>query len=175
MIDFLFVYIQSKKELKRGIIHVRKRNFMEYNIVTKIDYHTKKEHRQLFEKILEKIVNELDIKKQYVFSLIIVDDQQIQKINLDYRNIDKPTDVISFALLDSDFLSNEEDELGDIFINADAIVRQSMEYEHSYERELCFLFTHGVLHLLGYDHMDEEQERVMFTLQEKILDGIIQR
>lgn len=148
---------------------------MEYNIVLQTEYTLKEEHHALFQKIIETIETTLKIKKNYIFSLIFVDANQIQDINREYRQIDKATDVISFALLDTSFLQNEEEELGDIFINKDAIVNQSQEYGHSYERELCFLFTHGILHLLGYDHQDSTQEKEMFSLQEQILDGIIQR
>ena len=64
-------------------------------------------------------------------------------------------------------------ELGDIFINIEAIVKQASEYGHSMRREVCFLFTHGLLHLLGYDHMEQEEERVMFALQDDILYDIV--
>ena len=69
----------------------------------------------------------------------------------------------------------EEIEIGDIFVNIDAVKTQAEEYGHSFEREFSFLFTHGVLHLLGYDHMVKEEEEVMFALQDKVLDGIIER
>lgn len=124
--------------------------------------------------ILSKTKEMLAIEKDYELSLIFVDSQQIHQVNLEYRNIDRPTDVISFALKDSadEFeLAELEDELGDIFINLDAVVTQAKEYGHSERREICFLFTHGLLHLLGYDHMQPEDEEKMFYLQDVILDG----
>lgn len=106
------------------------------------------------------------------FNIIIVDNEEIRKINKDYRNIDKETDVISFALEDEmDIKYDNFRLLGDIYISLDKAYEQAMEYGHSRERELCFLITHGVLHLLGYDHMEPDDEKEMFTLQESLLEG----
>ena len=69
----------------------------------------------------------------------------------------------------------ETNEIGDIFINVNAIIRQAVEYQHTYRREVCFLFTHGVLHLMGYDHMCEDDEKVMFALQDEILEDIAKK
>ena len=105
-----------------------------------------------------------------------MDPEEIHEINKTYRGIDRPTDVISFALMDSedDYEMMEDDnELGDIFINVEAIRNQAKEYGHSLRREVCFLFTHGLLHLLGYDHMEEDEEKEMFALQDVILDEIV--
>ena len=105
-----------------------------------------------------------------MFNIILVDNPYIHKINLEYRGIDRPTDVISFALEDS---KDEVDlgfrVLGDIYISLDKVEEQSKLYEHSYLRELCFLTIHGLLHLLGYDHMEKEEEVIMFKKQEEIL------
>ena len=91
-------------------------------------------------------------------------------INKDYRNIDRITDVISFALNDEqDFLIKTE-EIGDIFICIDQAKRQAEEYGHSLDRELGFLSVHGYLHLNGYDHMTKEDEEIMFKKQEEILE-----
>ena len=91
--------------------------------------------------------------------------------------IDRPTDVISFAIRDGleDFIPDEEKDLGDLFINIDYARKQAREYGHSEKRELGFLFTHGLLHCLGYDHMNPEDEKKMFALQDRILDPIISR
>lgn len=107
-----------------------------------------------------------------VFNVIIVDNNKIHQINKEYRNIDRETDVISFALEDNedDSESNEIRVLGDIYISIDKAKAQAKEYGHSLKRELCFLTTHGFLHLLGYDHMKKEDEKIMFPLQEKILE-----
>ena len=92
------------------------------------------------------------------------------EINKTYRGIDRPTDVISFALEEDENYEVKERLLGDIYISIDKVYEQAKEYEHSVKRELFFLVTHGFLHLLGYDHMTEEEEKEMFSLQEKILD-----
>ena len=105
-----------------------------------------------------------------VFNVIIVDNEEIHKINREYRGIDRPTDVISFALEDDDtFIKTEQRILGDIYISIDRAIEQANEYGHALLRELCFLTIHGILHLLGYDHMEKEDEEVMFGLQERIL------
>lgn len=106
------------------------------------------------------------------FSVIIVDNKRIHEINKEYRGIDRPTDVISFALEDNkEFEFDHYRVLGDIYISIDKVKEQAKEYGHSEKRELAFLTIHGFLHLLGYDHMKEEEEKVMFKKQEEILDG----
>ena len=105
------------------------------------------------------------------FSVIIVDNKEIHKINKEYRGIDRPTDVISFALEENEDYEVKERLLGDIYISIDKVYEQANEYGHSIKRELFFLVTHGFLHLLGYDHMKKEDEDIMFPLQEKILDN----
>ena len=104
------------------------------------------------------------------FSIIIVDNEKIHEINKEYRGIDRPTDVISFALEENEDYEVKERLLGDIFISIDKVYDQAKEYNHSVKRELFFLVTHGFLHLLGYDHMKKEDEEIMFPLQEKILN-----
>lgn len=105
-----------------------------------------------------------------LFSIIIIDNKRIQELNKNYRNKDSVTDVISFALEDDDtFISLDERILGDIYISIDKAREQADNYGHSLLRELSFLSIHGLLHLLGYDHMVEEEEKVMFGLQELIL------
>ena len=104
------------------------------------------------------------------FNIIFVDNDRIRQINRDYRHIDKITDVISFALNDNDECNYfAEDELGDIFICIDRAIEQASDYGHSVEREVGFLAVHGYLHLCGYDHMTEADEKVMFTRQDEIL------
>ena len=107
-----------------------------------------------------------------IFNVIIVDSEKIQEINKTYRGIDRVTDVISFALEDNeDIVYDDFRLLGDIYICIDKIYSQAEEYGHSVLRELSFLTIHGFLHLLGYDHMNEEDEKIMFKRQEEILDG----
>ncbi len=133
-------------------------------------------YKKDFLMIMNRCKHLLHIKEEYTVSLIFVDPDEIHQINRDYRGIDRATDVISFALKDQEDdyeMMEGEDELGDIFINIQAIVDQADAYGHSLRREVCFLFTHGLLHLLGYDHMNEEDEKEMFSLQDAILDEIV--
>ena len=132
---------------------------------------------QLFEKIAEKAEQRLALSDDYELSVTFVRSRTIHTINRDYRGIDRPTDVISFAIRDDmDFEMVEGmNDLGDIFINIDYARKQAKQYGHSYRREIAFLFTHGMLHCLGYDHMKEEDEKVMFALQDEILDPVIDR
>lgn len=106
-----------------------------------------------------------------IFSVIFVEDEEIHAMNRDYRGVDRVTDVISFAFEDNnDLVYNEIRMLGDIYICIPQMKRQAESYAHSEKRELSFLAVHGLLHLLGYDHMNEEDEKVMFALQELILN-----
>ena len=107
------------------------------------------------------------------FNVIIVDNSYIHKLNKEYRNIDRETDVITFALEDEDSIKLPDDIriLGDIYISYDKVKSQAIEYGHSIKRELCFLAIHGFYHLLGYDHMTKEDEKVMFKKQEEVLDA----
>lgn len=109
--------------------------------------------------------------KDIEFNIILTNNEYIHKLNKEYRNIDRETDVITFALEDDQIFPEMENRvLGDIYISIDKAHSQSEEYGHSFKRELCFLAVHGFLHLLGYDHMIEEEEKIMFNLQEEILN-----
>lgn len=133
-------------------------------------------YQALFEKIGAAAEKQLHLSQTCEISVTFVRSAAIHKINRDYRGIDRPTDVISFAINDSpDLIDDGEKDLGDLFININYARRQAKEYGHSLKREVCFLFTHGLLHCLGYDHMKSEDEKIMFALQEKILDPIVPR
>ena len=117
------------------------------------------------------VVDELELEK-CEFNIIIVDNKRIHEINREYRDVDRETDVISFALEDNmDIKYDDFRLLGDIYISLDKCYSQALEYEHSRVREICFLATHGILHLLGYDHMEEEDSVEMFKLQDELLLG----
>lgn len=122
-------------------------------------------------KVLKRALKLENVHNAY-FDVILVDEKMIQDINREYRNIDKVTDVISFAFEDNDKKSyNNIRILGEIYICIPRMKMQAEEYGHSETRELSFLAVHGLLHLLGYDHMDKEDEKVMFGKQELILNG----
>jgi len=124
--------------------------------------------------IIETTLKYLQIDDDVELSAVLVDDQRIHDINRDYRHIDRATDVISFALEDSEqfYVEGMPRSLGDIFISVDHAKAQAKEYGHSLRREMCFLFTHGLLHLLGYDHMNEDDEKEMFAVQDAILNQL---
>lgn len=107
-----------------------------------------------------------------IFNIIIIDNPTIHKINKEYRDKDAPTDVISFALEDDKTVIEPDGVriLGDIYISIDKVHEQALEYGHSFKRELSFLAVHGLLHLLGYDHMKKSDEEVMFKKQEEVLN-----
>ena len=102
-------------------------------------------------------------------TVILVNEERIKEINNTYRKIDKVTDVISFEEHD------EAGYIGEIFICIPRAIEQSIEYQHSLQREFTFLMCHGLLHLHGYDHIEKVDEEVMFKLQDEIMDNIIKR
>lgn len=142
-----------------------------YNIYNNTSYDLKKEIRCI-KKILNHAIKMEELSNIY-FSIILVDNPTIHDLNKQYRNIDRETDVISFALGDEkeEPSYTNKNVLGDIYISVDKAIEQSKDYGHSLIRELCFLSIHGLLHLLGYDHIEKEDEKVMFDKQEMILNG----
>ncbi|MFD0672065.1 rRNA maturation RNase YbeY [Cohnella sp. GCM10027633] len=145
----------------------------------------------LLEKLL-RIAGDKEEVKSGIVTLTLTDDEGIRELNRQFRGLDKPTDVLSFSMLegeeadikyddeyevveseDGDEVGGSADPLeamiGDIVISVPRAEAQAAEYGHSFERELGFLFVHGFLHLIGYDHGDEEQEREMFAKQEEVL------
>ena len=139
------------------------------------DLTRKKELKKYYKDIKKyyKLVLEvLNLEDNFEATLIIVGKNKIHSINSKYRGIDKETDVISFAEIDSNDDFIEDNYLGDIFINIDRVKSQAKEYGHSIKREFVFLFVHGMLHLFGYDHMNDKDEKKMFSLQDKIVGDL---
>ena len=143
------------------------------------------EHLELIETVIIAAAKKLDLKDNFEVSATIVDNERIHEINREYRSIDRPTDVISFAIEDNDeddfeiFFDEMDEEdlqiprlLGDLFISIDKVKEQSDEFGHSFERELGFLTVHGFLHLNGYDHQTDKDEKIMSALQDEILEEI---
>ncbi len=127
---------------------------------------------RITKKILKTVNKTLKIKGKHYISYIIVDNEEIHKINLQYRSVDRPTDVITFALIDAEEDKAIPEELGDVFISWEKIIEQASEYKHSILREFSFLVTHGILHALGYDHQTKDDEQIMFALQDEILNKL---
>lgn len=145
------------------------------------------------EELIDKIKATIDfalkeegVKVPYQISLLFVDNEEIRKINRENRSIDRETDVLSFPMLDYEkdkvykdmyldydfdetFMDGDELVLGDIVLSLEKALEQSKEYNHSFEREVSYLVVHSVLHLLGYDHMEEEEKKIMRNEEEKIL------
>ncbi len=139
-----------------------------YEIFNETSYELDNEIKDLY-KLLE-----FTLKREKLdnveFNVIFVDSDTIHNINKTYRNVDRVTDVISFALEDNETIKLDHRLLGDIYICIERAKEQAQEYGHSFKRELSFLTIHGLLHLLGYDHMEPEEEKVMFQKQEDILN-----
>ena len=136
------------------------------------DIEENKEYEKIIKKVVEQCFKEEGLldSKLYI-SITLTNPENIRKINNEFRNIDRETDVITFALEDDKMFPKLENRvLGDIYISVDKAHSQAIEYGHSFKREICFLAVHGFLHLLGYDHILKEDEKVMFSLQEEILN-----
>lgn len=146
-----------------------------------IDFHDETnslptEYFDLLQRLLEFARKKEGVSQEAEMSVNFVDDKEIQELNRNYRQKDEPTDVISFAIqekVDGELhIYGEEDIptiLGDIVISIDRAKEQAEEYGHTLEREISFLTIHGFLHLLGYDHLTEEEEKEMFARQNEIL------
>jgi len=143
------------------------------------------EHISLIESIVEECLKDFSkkVKNEIAVSIIIVEDEEMRRINMQHRNIDRPTDVLSFPMFEIDPFGDDEPEievdfdtncvmLGDIVISAEITCRQAEKYGHSFHREIGFLVSHGVYHMLGYDHETIEDEEMMTGMQEKVLISI---
>lgn len=122
------------------------------------------EQLELLKRLLRKAAESEGVTNKEV-AVSFVDNERIRRLNKQFRQIDKPTDVLSFPL-------GEEDMLGDIIISIPKAKEQARAYNHSFERELGFLTVHGFLHLLGYDHQSTAEEKEMFERQERILKQV---
>lgn len=139
-------------------------------------YSNETEHtpdRELIEKTIKNSLEYEGFTLNTEISVTIVSLEDIHQINLEHRGIDRPTDVLSFPLID--FETDKPDTsgkvyLGDIVICYDKVLSQAEEYGHSVERELAFLTAHSMLHLMGYDHMEPDEEKIMFAKQKEILE-----
>ena len=140
---------------------------IDYKITDEFGYN--KDYSYL-DSLIKRVLKHENVKNA-TLSLVFVDNETIREINKNYRGKDSITDVISFAFEDNGILEyNKIRFLGEIYVCIPRMIEQANSYGHSETRELAFLVCHGLLHLLGYDHMEKEDEKVMFTLQEKMLD-----
>ena len=156
-----------------------------------IEYETERKLEIPYEKLAEKIASHiLELEKcpyEISVNLVITDNEEIRKVNAEFRLIDSPTDVLSFPMIpfetpadysviedDDSYFDLDTDELilGDVMISVDKVYAQAEEYGHSVEREFSFLFAHSMLHLLGYDHMEPDEAAVMEAKQAKALEDL---
>lgn len=150
-----------------------------YDVIN--NYGKEIENYEEIEKYVEYLVKELNLDN-CMFNIIFITNKEIHKINKEYRNVDRPTDVLSFPIFSreeiNDFANLEEDkkvrelELGDIIICIDVLQEHAIEYQTGILREMLYMITHGVCHLMGYDHMVEDEKKEMRALEEKILSKI---
>ena len=145
----------------------------------KINFSLNKEcvpYKKIIKQLYLCALKHLEVQSEISVNVALVSDKKIRELNKEYRNVDRVTDVLSFPMLDNiDEISNELDfmfgecNIGDIYINLNRAKEQAEEYGHSLKREFCFLALHGFLHLLGLDHIEEDDEKEMFALQNKIM------
>ena len=147
-------------------------------IDNRTDFEITEEFEKLFNDVVKESLRYEEFDPECEVSLSIVSNDEIQEINKQFREIDAPTDVLSFPLLtfedgeQADVNENNEIMLGDIIISIDKAKAQAEEYGHGLRRELAFLTAHSMLHLMGYDHMEEEEQKEMFKKQDDILNNL---
>lgn len=136
--------------------------------------------KKLIKEVVSRVLEEEKVLPEVDVYITLTNNEEIHKINKEYRDVDRPTDVLSFPMYERDEIAglkndtNDEIEkiLGDIIVSIEKVREQAEEYGHSFERELAYLVTHGMLHLLGYDHMIEEEKAVMRKREEEILETL---
>lgn len=146
-----------------------------YNAISELPNEEK-----LIKEVVSRVLEEEKVLPEVDVYITLTNNEEIHKINKEYRDVDRPTDVLSFPMYERDEiagLKNDTDDeiekiLGDIIVSIEKVREQAEEYGHSFERELAYLVTHGMLHLLGYDHMIEEEKTVMRKREEEILETL---
>lgn len=150
---------------------------MEFAEIEFLDINENNEYVDFIKKVVNKCfeVENLQNSNLYI-SIILTDPKNIQEINKEHRNIDKPTDVLSFPMFERNELENVHFEntevLGDVIISVEKVKEQALEYGHGFERELAYMVVHGFYHLMGYDHMIEEDKVVMRAKEENVLNKL---
>ena len=150
---------------------------MEIAEINFLDIDENEEYINILKKVLEKCISQekLSNKNLYI-NVVLTNPYNIRKMNNQYRNIDKETDVLSFPMFEKEELEKLEnanqDILGDIVISIEKVKEQAVEYEHSFERELAYMAVHGFYHLMGYDHMVENDKKEMRQKEENILEKL---
>ena len=147
-----------------------------------LDIEENDKYKQKIEEVLNKCFEEEKLKELNLYiSVTLTTPEEIRKLNAEYRNIDKETDVLSFPMFEKaeidDIVKRKikspvEETIGDIVISIQRVQEQAIEYGHSFERELSYMLVHGFYHLMGYDHIEEEDKKIMRPKEEKILNEL---
>ena len=142
-----------------------------------LDIEENKEYIKILNKVLTKCfqIENLNDKNLYI-NIVLTNPENIRKMNKEYRNIDKETDVLSFPMFEKEELEKREnlirDVLGDVVISIKKVEEQAIEYGHSFERELAYMAVHGFYHLMGFDHMNEDDKILMRQKEENVLEKL---
>ena len=142
-----------------------------------LDIEENKEYIKILNKVLIKCfeIENLNDKNLYI-NIVLTNPENIRKINKEYRNIDKATDVLSFPMFEKEELEKRDnmikDVLGDVVISIEKVKEQAEEYGHSFERELAYMAVHGFYHLMGYDHMNDDDKALMREKEENVLEKL---
>ena len=143
-----------------------------------LDFEENKEYEALINKVLEEcfFVEEMQNSKLYI-DITLTNPANIRKLNNEYRNIDKETDVLSFPMFEKNEILNVKnteyrESLGDIVISIERVKEQAEEYGHSFERELAYMVVHGFYHLMGEDHIEEKDKEIMRAKEENVLNRL---
>ncbi len=147
---------------------------MEVTEIDFLDIEENEEYKKIVEKVAKKCFEVEGLEKKNLYlSVILTNPKNIRITNKTYRNIDKETDVLSFPMFEKDEIEKLNGDfpeaLGDIMISIDRVKEQAIEYGHSFERELSYMVVHGFYHLMGYDHMEESDKKVMREKEENVL------
>lgn len=150
---------------------------MELTEINFLDVDETKEYDEIVGQVIEKCFEEENLlNKNLYVNIVLTTPQNIRKLNKEHRNIDKETDVLSFPMFDASEIetinTDTEDVLGDVVISLEQIKKQAQEYGHTVERELAYMLVHSFYHLMGYDHMEEEEKKVMREKEEVILEKL---
>lgn len=146
-----------------------------------LDIEEQKEQEKLIEKVVKQCFMEEKLENTNLYiAVTLTNPENIRKLNKEYRNIDKETDVLSFPMFEKEEIKKiisqkehvVEDTLGDIIISVERVKEQAIEYGHSFERELAYMVVHGFYHLMGYDHIEEKDKLLMRPKEEKILQDL---
>ena len=150
---------------------------MKYIETEFLDVEQNEEYVELAEKVIKRCFEEENLGEKLYINIILTNPENIRKINNEYRNIDKETDVLSFPMFEQEEIQNLENSvieevLGDIVISIERVKEQAEEYGHSFDREFSYMLVHGFYHLMGYDHMEENEKQKMRSKEENILNKL---